>query len=223
MEALCTTSRRTSMWFVRHSERLLLVAVSAALFAGCVETIEIGLIVRNELRDDPSTPGEDPYCPQRNMGAPGQLMNFFVITTYRPSNGKCCVTEDTSTCTSLDVIDERCIVSGGTAVTVPQLNLQLAVSGVALDSWDPERPTCIRVVALEDETQIDRENRDNAPPVSIACDGWKNLVNETRSRICSHTETPVTGTGIIYVNNTRCSTRPDQEAVVTGCARPGPN
>lgn len=171
------------------------VVVIVSLLAGCVETIDVSMRV------------VDPMCDGNGgNGNRTARMSRYKVTFYRPDrDGRCCVDAGqpvpVNACTSIDVIAEQCVASGGGGVapSASKLNSELAVAGIALP-FDPDRPTCVRVAALDDPT-IDLTG---ATPVSVSCDTWP-VATPMTARICGHTSTPATGTGLIEVDATRCA------------------
>lgn len=187
------------------SRRPSCILVLAALAGGCVETIEVSMRVTSQSGTDvfagcPKKPGDASY------------INRIVVTTYPPVNGKCCGVvvdpRDQSAwslgCPLPTDFEEKCFIAGGggDAPTSDAINIALEDAGLALD-WDPDRPTCLRIVAYGDTSA-----ESSVRSVSVPCeDNWDAGVTEATVRICAHTSTPASGTGVIQVDNTRCASR----------------
>ncbi len=193
------------MWFARRCECAVL---GVLVFASCTSTIEVSLVVRGG-----ETPMGREQCPSRNRNQmlPEQFINHYLVQSYRPQNGTCCGTG--TSCGPLEVIEEACVTGPVINVTPASLNTQLQASGLVLDDWDPERPTCIRVIAFQDETTVDATSFR-----SVSCADWEMLIPS--ARVCGQTSAPARGTGLVQVDDTACTTADTSTIVglVQSCA-----
>ena len=200
-----------------------------ASLAGCVETIDVSLTVRVGERG----PGENP-CARGEVTNLDAVMNSYIITTYEPINGTCCVPslvpslvpDDPPTvnnpCPDAEMrkIEERCVEGPDDIVTPASVNRTLVVSGVRIENWDPDRKTCVRVIGMLDVTKTNEESRVVNCKSYTAMD-WQTRLDQSL-RLCGQTAKPVTGTGLVSIEPTHCA-RPDTKdrALAMICAKLG--
>lgn len=122
-------------------------------------------------------------------------MDTYLVTLYAPEPGANTCSCPTNACRT---IETRCLT--GAEIEASAAGLQQGLRGVRLDEFDPETPSCIRVVGLS----LGGAASDPATCENAVESGLAKPIPEHAGRICARMSKPAEGTLGIALDQVAC-------------------